>query len=71
MKTLATCSDVEFLRQTNRIRKYAEKWLKDTGIFDIRTRKLADPPEDMSDDEKKQWYRAKAKERLFSPREWG
>lgn len=64
MKTLATCSDVEFLRQTNRIRKYAEKWLKDTGIFDIRTRKLADPPEDMSDDEKKQWYRARAKERL-------
>ena len=64
MKTLATCSDVEFLRQTNRIRKYAEKWLKDTGIFDIRTRKLADPPEDMSEDEKKQWYRTKAKERL-------
>ena len=64
MKTLANCSDVEFLRQTNRIRKYAEKWLKDTKIFEIRTRKLPEPPSDMTDDEKKQWYRDKAKNRL-------
>lgn len=40
-KNLVTCKPTEFLRQTNRIRKSAEKWLKVTGIMDIRKRKPA------------------------------
>lgn len=36
MKNLANCKPTEFLVQTNRIRKYAEKWLTITGIPDIR-----------------------------------
>jgi len=64
MKTLANCSDVEFLKQTNKIRKYAETWLKDTGVLDIRKRELPTPEEDMPDDKKREFYRANAKERL-------
>ena len=36
MKNLATCKPSEFLRQTNRIKKAAEKWLTDTDILNIR-----------------------------------
>lgn len=36
LKTLASCKPSEFLRQTNRIRKVAEKWLKVTKIMEIR-----------------------------------
>lgn len=36
MKNLANCKPTEFLIQTNKIRKYAEKWLTITGIPDIR-----------------------------------
>lgn len=36
MKNLATCKPSEFLRQTNRIKKAAEKWLNDTDILNIR-----------------------------------
>ena len=35
-KTLATCKPSEFLKQTYRVKKTAEKWLKDTKILDIR-----------------------------------
>ena len=38
MKNLANCKPSEFLKQTNRIRKAAEKWLTGTGILDIRKR---------------------------------
>lgn len=38
LKTLATCKPSEFLRQTNRIKKSAEKWLTDTDIINIRKR---------------------------------
>lgn len=38
LKTLATCKPSEFLRQTNRIKKAAEKWLSDTDILNIRKR---------------------------------
>jgi hypothetical protein len=64
MKTLANCSDVEFLRQTNKIRKYAEKWLKDTGILDIRNQETPKLPEDMSEDEKRDALREHAHGRL-------
>ena len=36
MKNLATCKPSEFLKQTNRIKKAAEKWLTDTDILNIR-----------------------------------
>ena len=38
MKTLASCTPVEFLKQSNRIRKSVEKWLTDTDILNIRQR---------------------------------
>lgn len=38
LKTLVTCKPSEFLRQTNRIKKAVEKWLKDTDIMNIRKR---------------------------------
>lgn len=40
-KNLVTCKPTEFLRQTNRIRKSVEKWMKATGIMEIRKRKPA------------------------------
>ena len=36
MKTLANCNPLEFLTQTNKIRKSAENWLSLTKILDIR-----------------------------------
>lgn len=36
MKTLANCSPMEFLVQTNKIRKQAERWLTLTKIMEIR-----------------------------------
>ena len=38
-KNLVTCKPTEFLRQTNRIRKSAEKWMKATGVMEIRRHK--------------------------------
>ena len=51
MKTLANCTPTEFLRQTNRIRKDAENWLKVTGIMKIRQRKPALTPESGTDEQ--------------------
>lgn len=39
-KNLVTCRPTEFLKQTNRIRKSAERWMKNIGISDIRSRKI-------------------------------
>ena len=36
MKNLANCKPTEFMKQSNRIRKSAEKWLTDTDIINIR-----------------------------------
>jgi len=36
MKHLANCDAIDFLRQTNKIRKSVEGWLKATKIMDIR-----------------------------------
>lgn len=51
LKTIATCKPTEFLKQTNRIRKTAEKWLKDTDILNIRREmpELKEIPEDAAD----------------------
>lgn len=38
-KNLVTCKPTEFLKQTNRIRKSAEKWMKATNVLEIRKRK--------------------------------
>ena len=38
MKTLASCGPREFLKQTNRIRIAADKWLTATKILEIRSR---------------------------------
>lgn len=47
IKTLANCTDLEFLKQTNRIRKAVENWLTVTDILNIRRRlpKLETAPE--------------------------
>lgn len=39
MKTLATCNPIEFITQTNRIRRAAESWLKNTKVVEIIKRK--------------------------------
>ena len=38
MKTIANCKPSEFLKQTNRLRKAVEKWMKHTDIINIRKR---------------------------------
>lgn len=39
MKTLANCTPVEFLRQTNKIRHAAAGFMKETGVLELRKRK--------------------------------
>lgn len=46
MKNLANCTPREFLRQTNRIRRAAARWLKLTDILNIRGRVPAAERED-------------------------
>ncbi len=55
LKTLVTCKPSEFLRQTNRIKKAAEKWITDTDILNIRKRlpDLEKMPQGASDEERK------------------
>lgn len=63
MKTLVNCTPTEFFAQTNKIRKTAEKWLKDTNILEIRKRapKLNfRPSEDKKELEKQMEKRKKA-----------
>ena len=50
MKNLANCDPIEFLIQTNKIRKSVEKWLTATDIHNIRKRL---PKYDDKMDEKK------------------
>lgn len=54
MKHLANCDAVEFLRQTNKIRKSVEGWLKATKIMDIRKNvpKLKEIKPDMTDEQR-------------------
>lgn len=57
MKNLANCEPVEFLTQTNKIRKAAAKWIKDTKIMEVRKNKprlkeLVEIDESMPDDKK-------------------
>ena len=38
IKTLSTCTDIEFLQQTNKIRHAVEEWLTVTDIINIKKR---------------------------------
>lgn len=51
MKNLANCKPSEFLRQTYKIKKSVEKWLKLTDIMNIRKRK-PNFPDDITPEEK-------------------
>ena len=64
MKNLANCTDIEFLAQTNKIRKQAEAWLKSTGILTIREQKPPVLPEDMPEDQKREAIRKDARRRI-------
>ena len=54
MKTLANCKPSEFLRQTNRIKKAVEKYVKDINLQGIRAKmpELATIPIEASTDER-------------------
>ena len=52
MKNLANCDPLEFLVQTNKIRKSVSKWLTLTGIMEIR-KTLPELPKDISAEERK------------------
>lgn len=54
LKTLANCKPSEFLKQTNKIKKSVEKWLKLTDLMNIRNKKpigIKEIPENASDEE--------------------
>lgn len=55
MKHLANCDAIEFLRQTNKIRKAVEGWLKATKVLEIRKNapKLKAITGDMTDAQRK------------------
>lgn len=53
MKTLANCNPIEFLVQTNKIRKAVENWLSLTKVMEIR-KNLPKPKEDATPEEKRQ-----------------
>ena len=70
MKTLANCNAVDFLTQTNKIRKAVAKWLTDTDILNIRKNvpempklKPLEYPKDVSDKEKEKLFDEYQKER--------
>ena len=62
-KTMANCSTVEFLRQSNKIRHAVAEYLDYTKILDLRKNKpkLAD---NMTEDEKKAAIRAQARKNI-------
>lgn len=75
MKTLANCTPREFLRQTNRIRISAEKWLTATKILEIRKRMPELPaPTETKDkaelqkaiEERKEAFAKQTRENLFA-----
>lgn len=63
MKNLANCKPTEFLRQTNRIRKYVAQWLDMTGILDIR-KDMPEVDKNASEEEKVQAIREQARKNI-------
>jgi hypothetical protein len=75
MKTLANCTPREFLKQTNRIRLSADKWLTATKVLEIRRRmpELPKPAETKDRDElqkaiegRREAFADQARENLFA-----
>lgn len=56
IKSLANCKPSEFIRQTNAIRHYVEKWLKDIKFSEIR-KHLPNIPEGATEEEKTELIR--------------
>lgn len=63
MKTLANCSPVEFLRQTNKIRHECSDFVKESGILEIRKRQPKLTGKE-TQDEKKAKLKEQAKKNL-------
>lgn len=63
MKNLANCDPVEFLMQTNRIRKAAESWLELTKLKEIRV-EAAPLPVDATEEQRRQARRDKTRREL-------
>ena len=63
MKTLANCNPLEFLTQTNKIRKSAANWLTLTKVLEIR-RTLPDIPADATGEEKSKAWEKQVQENL-------
>lgn len=63
MKTLANCSTVEFMKQSNRIRKAVAEYLEETKILDIR-KNLPKIPEGITEEEKNALVSAQAKKNI-------
>ncbi len=61
VKSIANCKPSEFLRQTNAIRHYVEKWIKATDIAEIRKR-LPEIPAGATDEEKKELMAKQSRE---------
>lgn len=55
---LANCKPSEFLKQSYKIKKSVEKWLKDTDVLNIRKSmpKLTPVTKDLTDDERAQVF---------------
>ena len=63
MKNLANCKPSEFLRQTNKIRHYVQKWMDITDIPNIRKR-LPQIPDDATPEERKKLIREQSMKNL-------
>jgi len=63
VKTLANCNPREFLRQTAKIRRQAEDWLRKTRILQIRE-KQPTITDDMTEEEKKEAMRRQVQANL-------
>lgn len=63
MKTLANCTPVEFLRQTNKIRHAAASFVRETGVLELRKR-LPELTGKETEDEKKTALDKQARQNL-------
>lgn len=63
MKNLANCKPSEFMRQTNRIRHYVQKWMDITELPKIRKR-LPQIPEGATAEERKKLLREQSMKNL-------
>lgn len=63
MKTLANCTPVEFLRQTNKIRHATASFVRETGVLELRKR-LPDLTGKETDEEKEAAINKQARKNL-------